>query len=853
MSDKDDDNWKLLKLIMGKNQDFVEDRTQKVKSMLDKDSKLAFHKWKDMSAKRIEEVFACDAWKDIDSNFLQYHTNLTPLHVAAVYDCDEIAQLLLDTKPLSQELADNQEKNQGGNPLHYAAFTNSYKVAEMLLNKVESLGYKTNKEESYGGLTPLHYAAINDSFEVAELLLNHKAKPMVRTPKFDITPLHMATHSNSKKVLKLLLDTPGVDVNCRDSNNETPLHYASSLKCSETVLMLIQKGAKLGLKNKDGEIPQISAEVLKIVLDNQLLVKEDQMKKIDKPDFAINIDYSFLCKDALPSKGKANLSECKNVTSSNVDRCFIDIANIKKIKKINPESLHEVQDLFVESELVWTMSEHSKEHEKLLKHPVIKTFLELKWSRVQGFYYFGLIYKLIFLILLYLLIFYTFGGSIARSDVQKIGSNQTPNFENSSETRITILSWCVGLTLLPLFFMEVLQVLISVTIYFTSPINYLQLFIIGITSWLVLDNSSELWDIRRHFAAIILVFSVIEWIDFLGTHPKISCIVKMFYQVTRTFFNYLFIYIWIIASFGCSFYIMFHEDKEGAETEKVDKDGAETEEYNIFNTTKLISKTFVMFVGEIDYGSIPFQLGVNSLIQYFMFLLFLFVITVVLHNLMNGLAVSDTRIMLEEAEIVTLKEQAYLFAFWESFILGNPNKFLGCSLTGFLGCGLPFVGRRIFLLNCVPKCHIVVHPNPSRSNNGKGTFSMHSTYLSLFTPGTYFIQKCIRLHPQPAVYQPPGIVLYVSCESTKQLKTVVLESHEKKKENQKKIIEVEKTEKQLKKMEAMLSKMLNQHIQSGVRAVSEAILQLGTHSRGVKNRNKIGAFFKKTGAFSKKH
>merc|ERR1712083_513830 len=107
---------------------------------------------------------------------------------------------------------------------------------------------------------------------------------------------------------------------------------------------------------------------------------------------------------------------------------------------------------------------------------------------------------------------------------------------------------------------------------------------------------------------------------------------------------------------------------------------------------------------------------------------------------MNGLAVSDTGIILERAEIVALKEQAYLFTFWESFILGNPNKFLGVSF-GCLTRNIPIL-RHILLLSCVSKSSIVVHPNPTI----KGKLSKQSRYFSLFTPGTYFIQKDIQLN-----------------------------------------------------------------------------------------------------------
>ena len=79
-----------------------------------------------------------------------------------------------------------------------------------------------------------------------------------------------------------------------------------------------------------------------------------------------------------------------------------------------------------------------------------------------------------------------------------------------------------------------------------------------------------------------------------------------------------------------------------------------------------------MFVGELEFEDLPINTGVG----YLYFLTFVFVIVVVLMNLLNGLAVSDTGVCRAEAEIYTYKSQVELIAYTESVLLGDPFNFL---------------------------------------------------------------------------------------------------------------------------------------------------------------------------------
>ena len=69
-----------------------------------------------------------------------------------------------------------------------------------------------------------------------------------------------------------------------------------------------------------------------------------------------------------------------------------------------------------------------------------------------------------------------------------------------------------------------------------------------------------------------------------------------------------------------------------------------------------MAKTTTMFVGELEFSDIPINLD-SSLapLAYVYFLSFVFLIVVVLMNLLNGLAVSDTGIIRDKAEIFSYR------------------------------------------------------------------------------------------------------------------------------------------------------------------------------------------------------
>ena len=162
----------------------------------------------------------------------------------------------------------------------------------------------------------------------------------------------------------------------------------------------------------------------------------------------------------------------------------------------------------------------------------------------------------------------------------------------------------------------------------------------------------------------------------------------MFYKILETFVTFLVWYSFFLIAFALGFYIMLHKDVKSANP----KDPVDAEEYKFFNNPWWsIIKTSTMFVGEIEFSDIPISTESSTWpLGYLYLLTFIFLIVVVLMNLLNGLAVSDTAVIQEKAEIVTYVIRVETIASFEAVLLGDPFNFLSNWPAIKVGLSLDF-------------------------------------------------------------------------------------------------------------------------------------------------------------------
>lgn len=148
----------------------------------------------------------------------------------------------------------------------------------------------------------------------------------------------------------------------------------------------------------------------------------------------------------------------------------------------------------------------------------------------------------------------------------------------------------------------------------------------------VLANSDDpaSW---RSISAVALLLAWAEGLLLLGRHPRLSIFVTMFTTVSTTFLHLLLWYSILIVGFGLSFFVVFRPSSAGSGDDK--KDSA------FDSVPGSLLKVSAMMAGELEFGDLPFD--INPIASRMIFVAFLFLITIVLLNLLNGMAVSDTQ------------------------------------------------------------------------------------------------------------------------------------------------------------------------------------------------------------------
>ncbi|XP_045507606.1 titin homolog isoform X2 [Colias croceus] len=165
---------------------------------------------------------------------------MTPLHVAAQYDQQAVANTLLEKGADAKAIAKN-----GHTPLHIASRKNQMETAATLLE----YGALTNAE-SKAGFTPLHLAAQQGHVEMCSLLLEQGAEADHQA-KNGLAALHLAAQEDRVPVAQLLVKN-GAQVDICTKGGYTPLHIASHYGQANMVRYLLESGASIKAQTSHG-------------------------------------------------------------------------------------------------------------------------------------------------------------------------------------------------------------------------------------------------------------------------------------------------------------------------------------------------------------------------------------------------------------------------------------------------------------------------------------------------------------------------------------------------------------------------------------------------------------------------
>ncbi|KAI4498472.1 hypothetical protein M0802_006407 [Mischocyttarus mexicanus] len=662
-------HFEIVKILLEKNVNI---------SCTDEDGRTPLHLAASAAFLRIlEELLSFGA----DPCEWDFNKKCTPLHCAAA------AGNVTCIKSLIKAKANVDAGFPGKTPLHYAVLSNAVDSAEVLLQA----GAHPNNPQVYTE-TPLHVAASLGSVPCMKLLLSYGADVRVQLGTARSTPIHLTAEEGSAECTKLLVDA-GASCDAKNSKGQTAMHLAALAQSSETLEVLINAGAKVNVEDIDGRTPLHAAvakslratELVKILIQAGALVnKPDKYGYTPLHIAALNENSSTVM--MLLSKGadvtvrtKGGISALSFIIRRTPDILPRFVTRLDQAISLYDHELGDVDcELRLdfrplvpggkgETDLMLCLIEVGQGH--ILKHPLCESFLYLKWLRIRKFFLISLIFHSIFVI------FFT----------SYIAVTYLWNIENFSK----ILFWPILTYTCLLIIKELFQIAHDVLGYAKRWENWLQWCVI-LTSCCVLIKPINDW--QNHVAALGILLIWIELMIVVGRFPMFGLYIQMFTQVSINFFKFLGAYICLIIGFSLGFCVLHKNYKSFA------------------NPLIGLLKTIIMMSGELEFEDIYFDNEFKVLYtgtSHLMLLSFVILVTVILTNLMVGLAVSDIQELRRCAGLDRLVRRAELVSYLEGMLFSKLLNYAPKNL-------MRTCRRGAMLLHPPYHCAIQIRPNDPR-------------------------------------------------------------------------------------------------------------------------------------------
>jgi len=430
---------------------------------------------------------------------------------------------------------------------------------------------------------------------------------------------------NYKDCINILLEYRNyLNIDAQDSNGDTALHYAVKVHDKHGLaIALIRNGACINVKNKLSKcvIDEIPPNTIKDILNQ--CIEEPDISSVDRDDlyYRIKMDFSiFSHKESLDSKNESS---------------FI-------------ESLH-----------------HSTSHKHLLNHPLVASFLDIKWQKVKTIYILSIVTQILYNLLLFGLIAYPIFRPIVEDCVKEpCDSSNVTNDENGKPNYKTVIS------ILCIFIMirEIIQVYTFKKKYLQSFENYLEVTILFLTIGMLCCGPKDDY-YKQSIEALLVIFMPMELLLHLESFHMwhVSHYIRMFRRVAWNYFKLIYLLVGMFMAFGVSFYISFQipgrkENKD--EFQNVNK----TENLYAPKLLHAVARTLFMSTGEFNFSRLTPDQWENYPFSIVIAALFIFFIFLVSMNFLNGMAVNDFQTMqndtyrnvIDQVETITVCEN-----FWK--------------------------------------------------------------------------------------------------------------------------------------------------------------------------------------------
>ncbi|XP_052837100.1 transient receptor potential channel pyrexia isoform X2 [Drosophila gunungcola] len=617
----------------------------------------------------------------------------TPLHCAAFGNAAEAAKLLINNgadiskdtnKPNCEESllhcavrsnaleclqifigegADvNSLKPNGTNAIHLAADLGNLQCLEALLNAPNAdanVRICIREKES----TALHLAADEGNVECVDLLLAKGADAKLKNHR-GFTPLHLAARTSSLDCVESLLKNGNADANAEDFDHRTPLHAAvgKSENAYDIMETLIQWGANVNHKDIYGFTALHLAALDGLVQCVEMLIFHgaDVTTKSKKGTSALNVITRKTPASVAMIRQKLDAAITLHHSQDPVNReVELELDFRQLLQHCHPREI---------SYLNTFVDEGQKE---ILEHPLCSSFLYIKWGKIRKYYIGRLIFCFSFVLFLTLYVLTALAHNCyngSKNDNTTIPAQELCQKQSilgdmlRNNPFVMEMQWWV---LVAITIVEIFRKLYGITgyssfrHYVTQVENIMEWFVITSVFVISYIYTNKTYTFQNHIGAFAVLLGWTNLMLMIGQLPVFDVYVAMYTRVQGEFAKLFMAYSCMLIGFTISFCVIFPSSSSFA------------------NPFMGFITVLVMMIGEQDLSLLindpegkdpPFLLEVSAQITFVLFLLF---VTIILMNLLVGIAVHDIQGLKKTAGLSKLVRQTKLISYIESALFNG--------------------------------------------------------------------------------------------------------------------------------------------------------------------------------------
>lgn len=584
---------------------------------------------------------------------------------------------------------DYVESHSGVNALLAASLGDKVDCVEYLIRK----GVDVNYENPISHYTALHVAALGNSWHTATTLLDYGARLNYSCQEMVEPVLHSAVRTKAVETVKVLLER-GASVVEKNHMGQTPLHVACSVQSIPCVELLSAGAAVANINAVDREhrtplhfavmSTDSSVELLQLLLKRGALVNA-----ADKTGFtALHIaalNEQSRCVDALIWAGAdISATTCTGLSALNVilkkipESLYVFRQRLDaSIRLTRPVSHNREFEMRLHFDILFPSNNQCEtsfintfvqEHRKdLLSHPLVMAFLHLKWEKIRKLY--------LLRIFLYAITVMCMTTYVLTALAYKCYNHETNSSKICTSKKISFLfrrpvievEWYLALALTCITIpRKVIGFMVhkSAIQYFSNIDNVLDgvvIVSIFVTSFIYTGRT---YDWQNYVGAFAILCAWTNLMLMVGQLPAFGTYVAMFTHIQFEFAKLLLAYSGLLIGFTISFCVIF------------------SGEPSFGNPFTGLIKVLAMMAGELDFEGLinqserstndSFIYQPLSVCSQILFTLFVVFVTVILMNLLVGIAVHDIQGLRTYAGLTKLVRQTKLILFTE-MILHNAT------------------------------------------------------------------------------------------------------------------------------------------------------------------------------------